>query len=75
MLMRFLYRGAWDRLAFLRTTCDFGERHPADLYGPRDVTLFSVDRQEHAMMDVIVLGLSLIFFVATIAYAYLCERL
>ncbi len=31
--------------------------------------------QEHAMMDLIVLGLTALFFVATIAYAYACERL
>lgn len=30
---------------------------------------------EHAMMDVIVLGLGVVFFVATIAYAYACDRL
>jgi len=27
------------------------------------------------MMDVIVLGLGVVFFVATIAYAYACDRL
>lgn len=32
-------------------------------------------RQEHSMMDVIVLGLGVVFFVATIAYAYACDRL
>jgi hypothetical protein len=32
-------------------------------------------RQEHAMMDVIVLALAVVFFVATIAYAYACDRL
>jgi hypothetical protein len=32
-------------------------------------------QQEHAMMDVIVLGLGVVFFVATIAYAYACDRL
>jgi K+-transporting ATPase KdpF subunit len=32
------------------------------------------NRQEHAMLDIIVLGLGAVFFVATIAYAYLCDR-
>ena len=32
-------------------------------------------QQEHAMMDVIVLGLGVVFFAATIAYAYACDRL
>jgi hypothetical protein len=36
---------------------------------------FDSYRQEHAMMDVIVLGLGAVFFVATIAYAYACDRL
>ena len=31
--------------------------------------------QEHAMLDVIVLALGAVFFIATIAYAYACDRL
>jgi preprotein translocase subunit SecG len=37
--------------------------------------LTELSQQEHAMLDVIVLVLAVVFFGATIAYAYACDRL
>jgi hypothetical protein len=31
--------------------------------------------QEQSMLDAIVIGLAAVFFIATIAYAYACDRL
>jgi hypothetical protein len=32
-------------------------------------------KQEHSMLDVIVLALAAVFFVVSIGYAYVCDRL
>jgi hypothetical protein len=43
---------------------------------PRDlVALATPVVQEHPMLDIVMLALSLGFFVAGIGYAYACERL
>jgi hypothetical protein len=38
-------------------------------------TTVATRRKEHPMLDVILLGLGLGFFVLTIGYAYACDRL
>jgi hypothetical protein len=35
----------------------------------------SIRRKEYRMLDIVMLALGLVFFVATIAYAYACDRL
>ena len=45
------------------------------MLGPCGFGIEFLTVREHAMMDVIVLGLGAVFFVATIAYAYACDRL
>ncbi len=35
----------------------------------------SLRRKEHQMLDIVMLALGLVFFAATIAYAYACDRL
>ncbi len=35
----------------------------------------TASRKEHQMLDVMLLGLGLAFFVLTIGYAYACDRL
>ena len=35
----------------------------------------SLRRKEHQMLDIAMLALGLVFFVATIAYVYACDRL
>ena len=35
----------------------------------------SLRRKEYQMLDIVMLALGLIFFVATIAYVYACDRL
>jgi hypothetical protein len=32
-------------------------------------------RKEHAMFDIVLLALGLVFFALSVAYAYVCERL
>ena len=84
--MEFLYRRRAAALDFIRRGVrdqPGAETHPARAqlaitrpHGPGHCGLASDSyQQEHAMMDVIVLGLGVVFFVATIAYAYVCDRL
>jgi hypothetical protein len=85
--MRFLYRGPPAALDFIWWQMPHqhrAETHKArpgwmsdrpPLPGPRGLASWNSNKQEHAMMDVIVLGLGIVFFVVTIAYAYACDRL
>src|SRR5665213_4417276 len=85
-LMKFLYRASSSVLDFIHGAvrhhprAEAGGPGGADEQSSRFVRIAAAlesnsYRQEHAMLDEIVLGLGVVFFVATIAYAYACDRL
>lgn len=84
--MRFLYPRAPSRLENLRAQGAFVSTAMADEFLSRAVLgwvypaappgiRLSLRRKEYQMLDIVMLALGLIFFVATIAYVYACDRL
>lgn len=43
--------------------------------GPGAAFAISLRRKDYEMLDIVMLALGLVFFVATIAYVYACDRL